>query len=103
MLHSADTRNTFDFKCSSRNLSVNLCIIHVIYLLINLSLSSVPFFVLFYRAESVEKPNPVEKKYEPVPQVTPSLPPATLPKPTPEGKIYTHHLKSNKLAFTVIF
>uniref|UniRef100_A0A3B5AXP2 Zona occludens protein 1 n=1 Tax=Stegastes partitus TaxID=144197 RepID=A0A3B5AXP2_9TELE len=28
----------------------------------------------------------VEKKYEPVPQVTPSLPPATLPKPSPEGK-----------------
>lgn len=25
-------------------------------------------------------------KYEPVPQVTPSLPPATLPKPSPEGK-----------------
>uniref|UniRef100_A0A3Q1BMK3 Tight junction protein 1a n=1 Tax=Amphiprion ocellaris TaxID=80972 RepID=A0A3Q1BMK3_AMPOC len=33
------------------------------------------------RTESVEKPSPVEKKYEPVPQVTPSLPPATLPKP----------------------
>uniref|UniRef100_A0A3B4U0B5 Zona occludens protein 1 n=1 Tax=Seriola dumerili TaxID=41447 RepID=A0A3B4U0B5_SERDU len=30
------------------------------------------------RTESVEKPSPVEKKYEPVPQVTPSLPPATL-------------------------
>lgn len=28
----------------------------------------------------------MEKKYEPVPQVTPSLPPATLPKPAPEGK-----------------
>uniref|UniRef100_A0A8C9YH40 Zona occludens protein 1 n=1 Tax=Sander lucioperca TaxID=283035 RepID=A0A8C9YH40_SANLU len=34
------------------------------------------------RTESVEKPSPVEKKYEPVPQVTPSLPPATLPKPS---------------------
>uniref|UniRef100_A0A3Q2ZZR1 Zona occludens protein 1 n=1 Tax=Kryptolebias marmoratus TaxID=37003 RepID=A0A3Q2ZZR1_KRYMA len=39
------------------------------------------------RTESVEKPSPVEKKYEPVPQVTPSLPPAILPKPS-EGKIY---------------
>lgn len=39
-----------------------------------------------YRPESVEKPSPVEKKYEPVPQVTPSLPPVTLPKPAPEGK-----------------
>uniref|UniRef100_A0A7N6ABY6 Zona occludens protein 1 n=1 Tax=Anabas testudineus TaxID=64144 RepID=A0A7N6ABY6_ANATE len=39
------------------------------------------------RTESVEKPSPVEKKYEPVPQVTPSLPPATLPKPSPEGKL----------------
>ncbi|XP_070692231.1 tight junction protein ZO-1 isoform X11 [Pempheris klunzingeri] len=38
------------------------------------------------RSESVEKPSPVEKKYEPVPQVTPSLPPATLPKPAPEAK-----------------
>ncbi|XP_023261737.1 tight junction protein ZO-1-like isoform X7 [Seriola lalandi dorsalis] len=38
------------------------------------------------RTESVEKPSPVEKKYEPVPQVTPSLPPATLPKPSPEAK-----------------
>ncbi|XP_034428473.1 tight junction protein ZO-1 isoform X9 [Hippoglossus hippoglossus] len=39
-----------------------------------------------YRTESVEKPSPVEKKYEPVPQVTPSLPPATLPKPPTEAK-----------------
>ncbi|XP_054867062.1 tight junction protein ZO-1 isoform X12 [Amphiprion ocellaris] len=38
------------------------------------------------RTESVEKPSPVEKKYEPVPQVTPSLPPATLPKPPAEAK-----------------
>lgn len=38
------------------------------------------------RPEPVEKPSPVEKKYEPVPQVTPSLPPVTLPKPAPEGK-----------------
>ncbi|XP_049920232.1 tight junction protein ZO-1 isoform X12 [Epinephelus moara] len=38
------------------------------------------------RTESVEKPSPVEKKYEPVPQVTPSLPPATLPKPATEAK-----------------
>uniref|UniRef100_A0A3P9QHX4 Zona occludens protein 1 n=1 Tax=Poecilia reticulata TaxID=8081 RepID=A0A3P9QHX4_POERE len=36
----------------------------------------------YYRTESVDKPSPVEKKYEPVPQVTPSLPPATLPKPS---------------------
>ncbi|XP_037545359.1 tight junction protein ZO-1 isoform X2 [Nematolebias whitei] len=34
------------------------------------------------RMEPVEKPSPVEKKYEPVPQVTPSLPPVTLPKPS---------------------
>ncbi|XP_050929807.1 tight junction protein ZO-1 isoform X13 [Lates calcarifer] len=40
----------------------------------------------YARTESVEKPSPVEKKYEPVPQVTPSLPPATLPKPSPEAK-----------------
>ncbi|XP_038139740.1 tight junction protein ZO-1 isoform X3 [Cyprinodon tularosa] len=40
----------------------------------------------FPRTESVEKPSPVEKKYEPVPQVTPSLPPATLPKPPAEAK-----------------
>ncbi|XP_045888493.1 tight junction protein ZO-1 isoform X7 [Micropterus dolomieu] len=38
------------------------------------------------RTESVEKPSPVEKKYEPVPQVTPPLQPATLPKPAPEAK-----------------
>uniref|UniRef100_A0A8C2X5W9 Zona occludens protein 1 n=1 Tax=Cyclopterus lumpus TaxID=8103 RepID=A0A8C2X5W9_CYCLU len=37
------------------------------------------------RTESVEKPVPVEKKYEPVPQMMPSLPPAILPKPAPEG------------------
>uniref|UniRef100_A0A3Q2TMQ7 Zona occludens protein 1 n=1 Tax=Fundulus heteroclitus TaxID=8078 RepID=A0A3Q2TMQ7_FUNHE len=37
----------------------------------------------FPRTEPAEKPSPVEKKYEPVPQVTPSLPPATLPKPHP--------------------
>lgn len=41
--------------------------------------------LLRYRTESVEKPSAVEKKYEPVPQVTPSLPPATLPKPSAEG------------------
>ncbi|XP_008403416.1 tight junction protein ZO-1 isoform X2 [Poecilia reticulata] len=40
----------------------------------------------FPRTESVDKPSPVEKKYEPVPQVTPSLPPATLPKPSAEVK-----------------
>uniref|UniRef100_A0A3B3XG40 Zona occludens protein 1 n=1 Tax=Poecilia mexicana TaxID=48701 RepID=A0A3B3XG40_9TELE len=39
-----------------------------------------------FRTESVDKPSPVEKKYEPVPQVTPSLPPATLPKPSAEVK-----------------
>ncbi|XP_067352436.1 tight junction protein ZO-1 isoform X4 [Channa argus] len=38
------------------------------------------------RTESVEKPSPLEKKYEPVSQVTPSVPPATLPKPTTEAK-----------------
>ncbi|XP_044206627.1 tight junction protein ZO-1 isoform X9 [Thunnus albacares] len=38
------------------------------------------------RSESVEKPSPVEKRYEPVSQVMPSLPPATLPKPSPEAK-----------------
>ncbi|XP_029701775.1 tight junction protein ZO-1 isoform X3 [Takifugu rubripes] len=40
----------------------------------------------YSRPEPVEKPSPVEKKYEPVPQVTPSLPPVTLPKPAPEAK-----------------
>ncbi|XP_057691138.1 tight junction protein ZO-1 isoform X3 [Corythoichthys intestinalis] len=40
----------------------------------------------FSRTESVEKPSPAEKKYEPVPQMTPSLPPATLPKPSTEAK-----------------
>ncbi|KAM9410324.1 tight junction protein 1 isoform 2-T2 [Pholidichthys leucotaenia] len=40
----------------------------------------------FPRMESVEKPSPVDKKYEPTPQVTPSLPPATLPKPSTEVK-----------------
>uniref|UniRef100_A0A673D0M7 Zona occludens protein 1 n=1 Tax=Sphaeramia orbicularis TaxID=375764 RepID=A0A673D0M7_9TELE len=40
----------------------------------------------FPRTESLEKPSPAEKRYEPVPQVTPSLPPATLPKPSPEAK-----------------
>uniref|UniRef100_A0A3Q1HXC6 Zona occludens protein 1 n=1 Tax=Anabas testudineus TaxID=64144 RepID=A0A3Q1HXC6_ANATE len=39
------------------------------------------------QTNNMEKPSPVEKKYEPVPQVTPSLPPATLPKPSPEGKL----------------
>ncbi|XP_061743091.1 tight junction protein ZO-1 isoform X15 [Nerophis ophidion] len=38
------------------------------------------------RTESVEKPRPAEKRYEPVPQLTPSLPPATLPKPSNEAK-----------------
>ncbi|XP_068437915.1 tight junction protein ZO-1 isoform X10 [Clinocottus analis] len=38
------------------------------------------------RMESVEKPIPVEKKYEPIPQMTPSLPPAILPKPAAEAK-----------------
>uniref|UniRef100_A0A8C7M9F4 Zona occludens protein 1 n=1 Tax=Oncorhynchus kisutch TaxID=8019 RepID=A0A8C7M9F4_ONCKI len=33
-------------------------------------------------AESVEKVSPVERRYEPVPQVTPAAPPAILPKPT---------------------
>ncbi|KAM8894449.1 tight junction protein 1 isoform 6-T6 [Spinachia spinachia] len=40
----------------------------------------------YSRTESVEKSIPVEKKYEPVAQVTPSLLPAVLPKPTPEAK-----------------
>lgn len=40
----------------------------------------------FPRTESVEKSSPVEKRYEPVPQVTPALPPAVLPKPMPEAK-----------------
>ncbi|XP_029950234.1 tight junction protein ZO-1 isoform X4 [Salarias fasciatus] len=38
------------------------------------------------RSDSLDKPNPAEKKYEAVPQVTPTLPPATLPKPSPEAK-----------------
>ncbi|XP_077420687.1 tight junction protein 1 isoform X8 [Vanacampus margaritifer] len=40
----------------------------------------------FSRTESVEKPSSAEKRYEPVPQLTPSLPPATLPKPSTEAK-----------------
>uniref|UniRef100_A0A8C8ER70 Zona occludens protein 1 n=1 Tax=Oncorhynchus tshawytscha TaxID=74940 RepID=A0A8C8ER70_ONCTS len=32
--------------------------------------------------QSVEKVSPVERRYEPVPQVTPAAPPAILPKPT---------------------
>ncbi|XP_077375184.1 tight junction protein 1 isoform X1 [Festucalex cinctus] len=40
----------------------------------------------FSRTESVEKPNSAEKRYEPVPQLTPSLPPAILPKPSTEAK-----------------
>ncbi|XP_068170598.1 tight junction protein ZO-1 isoform X3 [Antennarius striatus] len=42
------------------------------------------------RTESLEKPSPVMKKYEPVPQVTPSLPPATPPKPAVETKPPSH-------------
>ncbi|XP_056134829.1 tight junction protein ZO-1 isoform X3 [Lampris incognitus] len=39
------------------------------------------------RSESIEKVSPVEKRYEAIPQVTPAIPPATLPKPTsPEAK-----------------
>ncbi|XP_071237723.1 tight junction protein ZO-1-like isoform X15 [Salvelinus alpinus] len=42
------------------------------------------------RAESVEKVSPVERRYEPVPQVTPAAPPAILPKPTsPEADTVT--------------
>ncbi|XP_028329059.1 tight junction protein ZO-1 isoform X4 [Gouania willdenowi] len=40
----------------------------------------------YSKTESIEKLNPADKKYDPVPQVTPSFPPATLPKPTPEAK-----------------
>ncbi|XP_061615182.1 tight junction protein ZO-1 isoform X4 [Phyllopteryx taeniolatus] len=40
----------------------------------------------FSRTESMEKPSAAEKRYEPVPQLTPSLPPATLPKPSTEAK-----------------
>ncbi|XP_049573852.1 tight junction protein ZO-1 isoform X4 [Syngnathus scovelli] len=40
----------------------------------------------FSRTESVEKPSTAEKRYEPVPQLTPTLPPATLPKPLTEAK-----------------
>ncbi|CAF99681.1 unnamed protein product, partial [Tetraodon nigroviridis] len=40
----------------------------------------------YSRPEPVEKPSLVEKKYEPVPQVTPSLAPVLLPKPAPEAK-----------------
>lgn len=47
--------------------------------------------------DSVDKGNPVEKRYEPQPQMTPSssqyglhsaaIPPPTLPKPSQDGKI----------------
>ncbi|XP_030582228.1 tight junction protein ZO-1 isoform X4 [Archocentrus centrarchus] len=40
----------------------------------------------FPRMDSVEKSSPLEKKYEPVPQMTPSVPPATLPKPSADAK-----------------
>uniref|UniRef100_A0A3B4FHT4 Zona occludens protein 1 n=1 Tax=Pundamilia nyererei TaxID=303518 RepID=A0A3B4FHT4_9CICH len=40
----------------------------------------------FPRMDSVEKPSPLEKKYEPVPQVTPAVPPAILPKSRSKGK-----------------
>uniref|UniRef100_A0A3P9HTU9 Zona occludens protein 1 n=1 Tax=Oryzias latipes TaxID=8090 RepID=A0A3P9HTU9_ORYLA len=40
----------------------------------------------FPRTEILEKPTPAEKKYEPIPQMTPSLPPAKLPKPPVEAK-----------------
>ncbi|XP_024911364.1 tight junction protein ZO-1-like isoform X2 [Cynoglossus semilaevis] len=40
----------------------------------------------FSRTESGEIPSLLEKKHEPVPQVTPPLPPATLPKPSTEVK-----------------
>lgn len=40
----------------------------------------------YTRTESVEKPTAGEKRYEPIPQVTPTLPPATLPKPPTEAK-----------------
>lgn len=43
--------------------------------------------ILCPRMDSVEKSSPLEKKYEPVPQMTPSVPPATLPKPPPDGKL----------------
>uniref|UniRef100_A0A3B3I8D1 Zona occludens protein 1 n=1 Tax=Oryzias latipes TaxID=8090 RepID=A0A3B3I8D1_ORYLA len=36
---------------------------------------------------SQKKPPPAEKKYEPIPQMTPSLPPAKLPKPPVEGQM----------------
>uniref|UniRef100_A0A3B3ZTD8 Uncharacterized protein n=1 Tax=Periophthalmus magnuspinnatus TaxID=409849 RepID=A0A3B3ZTD8_9GOBI len=51
-------------------------------------------YTVFFRVESVEKLNPVEKRYEPMPQISPSsqyaapmVPPNTLPKLSPnEGK-----------------
>uniref|UniRef100_A0A8C7ZQS7 Tight junction protein 1a n=1 Tax=Oryzias sinensis TaxID=183150 RepID=A0A8C7ZQS7_9TELE len=39
---------------------------------------------------SQKKPTPAEKKYEPIPQMTPSLPPAKLPKPPVEAKMYSY-------------
>uniref|UniRef100_A0A8C7ZQX8 Tight junction protein 1a n=1 Tax=Oryzias sinensis TaxID=183150 RepID=A0A8C7ZQX8_9TELE len=44
----------------------------------------------FPRTEILEKPTPAEKKYEPIPQMTPSLPPAKLPKPPVEAKMYSY-------------
>lgn len=54
------------------------------------------FVFTYCRVESVEKVSPVEKRYEPLPQIspssqygppTPAIPPNTLPKLSPnEGK-----------------
>lgn len=63
------------------------------------SFESTSLFVSTYcRVESAEKVSPVEKRYEPLPQISPSsqygppasaIPPNTLPKLIPnEGKLY---------------
>lgn len=49
-------------------------------------------FMFCCRTEILEKPPPAEKKYEPIPQMTPSLPPAKLPKPPVEGQSQTTYL-----------
>ncbi|KAM8877218.1 tight junction protein 1 isoform 9-T9 [Synchiropus picturatus] len=51
----------------------------------------------YNRTESIDKLMPVDKKYEPVPQVTPALPPATLPKPEAKPSASEDTVQSNFL------
>uniref|UniRef100_A0A8C6P4X1 Zona occludens protein 1 n=1 Tax=Nothobranchius furzeri TaxID=105023 RepID=A0A8C6P4X1_NOTFU len=57
-----------------------------------------PRYPLTLLTESIEKPSPLEKTYEPVPQVTPSLSPSTLPKPASEGRSFSTDLLDSSTA-----